>query len=90
MTITRNEATALVQSTVNQLASAAGDVFLIQPEFTVEVANGWVFFYNSEEFVRTGEPSAALAGNGPIFVTLEGKVHALATHTSWEKQLASL
>jgi hypothetical protein len=29
---------------------------------------GWVFFYNSHEFIRTGNRRAALAGNAPFLV----------------------
>lgn len=29
---------------------------------------GWVFFYQSEEFVRTGDESKLVAGNAPIIV----------------------
>lgn len=29
---------------------------------------GWVFFYQSDEFVRTADPRSALAGNAPFLV----------------------
>ncbi len=29
---------------------------------------GWVFFYQSEQFLETGNPSHQLAGNAPIIV----------------------
>jgi hypothetical protein len=30
---------------------------------------GWLFYYQSEEYIRTGNPSAMLAGNGPVLVS---------------------
>jgi hypothetical protein len=35
---------------------------------TLETEFGWVFFYNSVEFVRTGDMRFALGGNAPIIV----------------------
>lgn len=41
-----------------------------------EFTAGWVFFYNTEEFVRTGDIVHALGGNGPILVDRrDGTVH---------------
>ncbi|WP_437104400.1 YrhB domain-containing protein [Streptomyces sp. enrichment culture] len=38
----------------------------------------WIFHWNSEEFVRTGNPSAALAGNGPYLVDrVDGGLHQI-------------
>lgn len=35
---------------------------------------GWLFFYNSEEFLTTGNMGALLGGNLPIFVSDDGQV----------------
>jgi hypothetical protein len=35
---------------------------------TIEKPFGWVFFYNSREFLETGDLSFALTGNAPIIV----------------------
>lgn len=40
---------------------------LIEDE-TIEESFGWVFFYNSKEFLETGDFSYALIGNAPIIV----------------------
>ena len=38
---------------------------------------GWVFFYNSKEYVETGNFLYALAGNGPLIVDrVDGKLYA--------------
>jgi hypothetical protein len=90
MTITRDTATALAREEIERLQCDAGCALSMRPELTTETANGWVFFYNSEEFISTRVPSTALAGNGPIFVNPDGEVHLLGTHLSWEEQVANL
>ncbi|MDA9549707.1 hypothetical protein ACM43_35675 [Bradyrhizobium sp. CCBAU 45321] len=56
----------------------------------IEIDEGWVFFYNTREFVETGKPSARLAGNGPIFVDRDGRIHQLPTSMPWEESLERL
>lgn len=37
-------------------------------EATIAKPYGWIFFYQSKEFLDDGTPSAQLAGNAPIIV----------------------
>jgi D-alanyl-D-alanine carboxypeptidase len=55
-----------------------------------KVEQGWVFFWNASEFVRTNDPSDALLGNGPILVTNKGQVHVLPTAVPWEAAIAEI
>lgn len=41
---------------------------LLLDNMTLERNFGWVFFYQSEEYVLTGNKSARLFGNAPVFV----------------------
>jgi hypothetical protein len=50
-----------------QLASTVSIVFDYGQ--TEETENGYVFFYNTPEFWKTGDPSYTLDGNEPIFVS---------------------
>ncbi|MDR0634744.1 MAG: YrhB family protein [Azoarcus sp.] len=77
-------ATLLALDKIDQLARAAGDEFGILADFTREVEQGWVFFFNTADFVRTRNPVFALAGNGPILVTHEGDVFELPSAIPWE------
>ena len=43
---------------------------------------GWVFFYQSEEFVRTGDESKLVGGNAPILVD---KFNNIVLHTGTSK-----
>ena len=51
---------------------------IIIDEDTIEKEYGWVFFYQSKEFVETGDFSYKLAGNGPIIVEKTGNLHQLS------------
>jgi len=35
---------------------------------TIEEDFGWVFFYNTEEYLSTGDISESLAGNAPFII----------------------
>jgi hypothetical protein len=87
VTIDRQRAFALARARVSQIAAAEGDQFELQCELTKDTDRGWVFFFNTAEFVRTRNPLSALAGNGPIFVTREGAVHQLPSAIPWEDAL---
>ncbi len=50
---------------------------LIEDE-TIEESFGWVFFYNSKNFLETGDWSYALIGNAPIIVN---KITGIVTET---------
>lgn len=40
----------------------------LQITYEGEFAEGWFFCYQSAEYVRTGDPSAQLAGNSPFLI----------------------
>ena len=77
-------AVMLARSRVNQLAQAVGDQFDLLLDQTREVEQGWVFFFNTADFVRTRNRMSALAGNGPILVTREGVLYQLPSAIPWE------
>lgn len=84
-TINRESAISLARERIDHLARAVGDQFAILSESTKEIEQGWLFFFNTADFVRTGNPASALAGNGPILVTREGVVHELPGSIPWEQ-----
>lgn len=85
--ITAADAFGLAQERLTQLARSANEQFEFLVDETREVEQGWVFFFNSVDFVRTRNPLYALAGNGPIFVSLEGKILSLPSSIPWEDSL---
>lgn len=52
-------------------------------EDTIEFELGWVFFYQSKEYIQTGDFLDAIAGNAPIIVNkYDGSLHVTGTaHT---------
>jgi hypothetical protein len=49
---------------------------------------GWLFYYQSEEYARTGNPSAMLVGNGPVLVSREDGAHVhVGTAAPFESRL---
>ncbi|MEQ1812439.1 MAG: YrhB domain-containing protein [Terricaulis sp.] len=86
---TRHTATLIASDVVAELAAQASDQFELMLDRTIETKRGWVFFYNSSEFINTGNVTAALAGNGPIFVARDGEVIRIPSHTSWQSWLSA-
>lgn len=87
MAIISKSAMELAEERVAALGAASGNEFVLMRDKTIEVSGGWVFFYNSREFVETGDPISSLAGNGPIFVDHGGTVHHLPTAILWEEAI---
>ena len=67
----------------HQVATMAVDLGLdlvLESEKTMDTDVGWVFFYNSREFVETGDPRASVIGNAPLLIDgRTGLVHLLGT-----------
>jgi hypothetical protein len=48
--------------------STPEDDWVVVNEDTIEKPFGWIFFYNTREFIATGNVIHSLAGNGPVVV----------------------
>ncbi|GJJ01161.1 hypothetical protein RugamoR64_16990 [Duganella rhizosphaerae] len=83
--INDSSALKLAEAKVRELGAACGDEFEILCDDTQEIEQGWVFFYNSADYVRTRDPLAALAGNGPLLVLRDGRIAVLPTSVSWQE-----
>ena len=82
-----DDAKALAAEFVASLGSATGVAFALFAEKSIEVDEGWIFFYNSKEYIETGVFEFALVGNGPIFVDRSGGVRSLPSGTRWEEAI---
>jgi hypothetical protein len=70
----------LVTDYINKDYHLDEDRLVIIEEETIEKPYGWVFFYNSERFLKTSDSEYALAGNGPVIVErATGAVHLFGT-----------
>lgn len=52
---------------------------VVQDDLTIDCDFGWVFFYQSREFIETGEVGASLLGNAPLIVAHDGMLHETGT-----------
>ena len=84
--ISFDRAKALAKERVAALAATNGDEFVLEDR-TVEVHEGWVFFYNSRAFIQTRNPIFGLAGNGPILVDRQGTVRHLPSGVPWRDEI---
>jgi len=89
-TLNRGAALRIAQAKVDELGRMAGDEFQIVTAETKELKQGWLFFYNSADFVRTRDTMFALAGNGPILVLRGGQVAMLPTAVPWQEAIGQL
>ena len=89
-TLDRAAALKIARAKVDELGRTAGDAFDIVTTETKEVKQGWLFFYNSADFVRTGDPMFALAGNGPLLVLRTGQVATLPTAVPWQEAIVQM
>jgi hypothetical protein len=88
MNISVTQAKNIAEEIVNKLAVSNDDEFALIDDETTEIAEGWLFFYNSRDFIETGNPGSCLVGNGPIFVNREGVVRRLPSAVSWQTAIA--
>lgn len=75
----RKEAEKLAMSYIKESYSLEGDELVLEDDSTIERVFGWVFFYNSETFIKTKDVRYALVGNAPIVVTKAGKLYETGT-----------
>lgn len=80
-------AEALAENAIREIAQRSGEPLVMLRDQTATVQDGWVFFYQSEEYIRTGDFGAMLAGNAPIHVRHDGVIRHLETGQPWEEQI---
>ena len=64
------DAQAMVEEAIAKLAPV-DEEWVILDQYTIEKSWGWVFFYNSREYVKTGDDTYQLIGNAPYIVNRE-------------------
>lgn len=73
--ITKELAEQLAENEIAKLGKDFGKEFAILVANTQERKRAWVFFYNSRNYVETGDKKYRVFGNGPIVVEkLTGRV----------------
>jgi len=73
-------ARSVAQTHIAKLARDVGVDIVLVDDHTIEFSAGWVFFYESREYLEGGTVSSALAGNAPLIVgKKDGAVHLTGT-----------
>jgi hypothetical protein len=87
-TVDRDTAKRLVTDYINSSYNVEGDELVVIEEETIERPYGWVFVYNSRQYLETGQFRYMLAGNGPIVVErADGSMHQLGTALPMEESM---
>ena len=82
------EAKDIVTRVLNENFHVPGDKLVIVDEYTIEKYYGWIFFFNSERFLQTGNIFASLGGNGPVaFEVLGRRVTMLGSGREPEEEI---
>lgn len=78
--ITKDDArTRVIELLARDFSESDSDIVVIH-EFTREFEVGWVFFYDTAAFVRTGDDLERLIGNVPILIDRRtGEAHYTGT-----------
>lgn len=87
--LTADMARELAQEEVKSISASTG-IALVLSESMAETKTGWVFFYNSQRFIETGNFSFALGGNGPIFIARDGTIRHLGTAQVWQHEFPEI
>jgi hypothetical protein len=87
-TITFQDALIIAEKFLNDLQMPLDDDdMMINGKKCVEVANGWIFFYNSKGYLESGDKKKMLVGNGPLYVDDQGRLTQLPTFIPWQEAL---
>lgn len=86
--INNHEANVIANRYLRELEQQVGESLALLLDDTLETEAGWVFFYNTVEFIETGDFISCLAGNSPFIVEKNvGAIHELGTGKPVEESL---
>jgi hypothetical protein len=86
--LTPDEAKALAIRSLPDM-SAAGIDLVIVDERTIVKPYGFIFFYNSRQYLETRSFASSISGNGPIVVRHDGTVDALRSAAPSSQMIAA-
>lgn len=68
--LTKEKAREIIEAKINEPDPYWPDkpVLIVDDEQTIDKEWGWVFFYNSSEYLKSGNMDDALMGNAPFIV----------------------
>jgi hypothetical protein len=72
MRIDRAKAETIAQEHLAEIFPHSVEEVGIDHRETIEKEYGWIFFYNTKQFLETGNMMHSLGGNAPLLVEREG------------------
>jgi hypothetical protein len=72
--ITEDQAKNLAEDYIKTVAQKSKFDLVLIPDATKEYKFGWVFSYNTKQYLETHDFKKGLFGNGPIIITRTGTV----------------
>ena len=89
--ISSDEADALAFSYMKTMETDIGVPVSLVEGSRIELEDGWVYFYNSTEYLLGGSERSALFGNSPFIVDAnDGAILELGTYSSVNASLERL
>jgi len=87
--ISLDEAQDIASEYLCKLEKEIGVSLRLVDSETIEKPFGWVFFYNSEEYLRQGNFRDMLTGNAPFIVDVNGgSIHVTGTAKPIDEYIA--
>lgn len=87
--ISVDDARVIANSYLLELEPQLGAPLQLADNQTIEKPFGWVFFYNSKEYLETGDFRSMLAGNAPFIVNkINGDLHVTGTEKPIQEYIA--
>ncbi len=87
--ITREDAYQIALKYLSELEQKFGEKLGLTKSEILEKSFGWVFFYNSKEYLETDDFSSMLGGNAPFIINKNnGKVIVTGTAKPVEEYIA--
>ncbi len=84
-----SEAKSKVENYLKTLKIHGVAELVIMDQYTIEFKYGWAFFYQSKEYIASGDISTALGGNGALIINkFGGTIHETGTAYPAEKYIA--
>ncbi len=89
--MTEHEAREIAVAYLASMAQGSGVQVAIVDSATIEKSYGWIFFYQSKQYLESGNFSDCLAGNAPIVIAkADGRIHKTGTAHPLEHYLELL
>lgn len=84
-----SEAKAKMENYLRTLRVHPPVELIVLDQDTIEFKYGWAFFYQSKEYVESGDISTALGGNGAVIINkFDGTIHQTGSAHPPEKYIA--